>query len=206
MTSREKMLAAVAQNKPAPVPLPDLGQFDAPAGQWEPAHLADRFSAVLTGIGGQVVPVASLAEVASYVAQHFGPPARCITTLPELAAVAETDWLAADPHSLQNVELAILRGQFGVAENGAIWLAEAEMGQRAVPYICQHLAVVLPATEVVPTMHAAYVRLGAGTGDFGCFIAGPSKTADIEQSLVLGAHGPKTMTVFWWAPDREPAP
>jgi L-lactate dehydrogenase complex protein LldG len=146
-----------------------------------------------------------LAKVLGHVAGHFGQaghghhPARCITTLPELAAVAETGWLAADPHSLQNVELAILRGQFGVAENGAIWLGEADMGQRAVPYICQHLAVVLPAPALVPTMHAAYARMSAPEHGFGCFIAGPSKTADIEQSLVLGAHGPKTMTVFWLA-------
>ncbi len=193
MNTREKILAAVAQNKPSFVPVPDLAAF---SGATPPMDLATKFSTVLASIGGQVVAVHDLAEVADYLAQHFAPPVRVITRLPELARVAETGWENADPHTLQNVELAIMRGIFGVAENSAIWVTEAEMGVRAMPFICQHLAVVLAATDLVPTMHAAYARIGNGDYHFGTFIAGPSKTADIEQSLVLGAHGPKTMTVF----------
>jgi L-lactate dehydrogenase complex protein LldG len=45
-------------------------------------------------------------------------------------------------------------------------------------------------------MHEAYLHPTLNHYDYGSFIAGPSKTADIEQSLVLGAHGPKSMTVF----------
>ncbi|MNW08326.1 Lactate utilization protein C [compost metagenome] len=45
-------------------------------------------------------------------------------------------------------------------------------------------------------MHEAYQKIADSVYGFGTFIAGPSKTADIEQSLVLGAHGPKNMTVF----------
>lgn len=49
-------------------------------------------------------------------------------------------------------------------------------------------------------MHAAYDRIAAleaaAAYGFSTFIAGPSKTADIEQSLVLGAHGPISLTVF----------
>ncbi|RYZ34568.1 MAG: hypothetical protein EOP49_34380, partial [Sphingobacteriales bacterium] len=51
-------------------------------------------------------------------------------------------------------------------------------------------------SRLVSTMQEAYERIGYAAYSFGVFIAGPSKTADIEQSLVLGAHGPKSMTVL----------
>jgi L-lactate dehydrogenase complex protein LldG len=103
---------------------------------------------------------------------------------------------APTPHELDGIDLAILEGQFGVAENGSIWITDKNMGDRALPYITEHLAIVLKKSEIVPTMHYAYDRIGTESYNLGTFIAGPSKTADIEQSLVLGAHGAKSLIVF----------
>jgi L-lactate dehydrogenase complex protein LldG len=102
----------------------------------------------------------------------------------------------ADPRTFDDVELAVIEAQLAVAENGAVWLPEQRMGQRIIPYICQHLAVVIRAETIVPTLHEAYEQIGMGNYGFAAFIGGPSKTADIEQALVMGAHGPITMTVF----------
>ena len=71
-----------------------------------------------------------------------------------------------------------------------------KIGNRVLPFIAQHIAVVVNKENVVATMHDAYDKIGDVDYGYAAFIAGPSKTADIEQSLVLGAHGPKTMTVF----------
>jgi L-lactate dehydrogenase complex protein LldG len=98
-----------------------------------------------------------------------------------------------DGLSLADVEVLEIDGEFGVAENGAIWLTEEAMPHRVAPFICQHL--VINVTEIVPTMHAAYARLGVVKSGFGLFLAGPSKTADIEQSLVVGAHGARSLTI-----------
>jgi len=65
-----------------------------------------------------------------------------------------------------------------------------------LPFIAQHLAFVIRPEAIVPTMQEAYDRIGTVDYGFGTFKAGPSKTADIEQSLVLGAHGPKSLLVF----------
>ena len=84
----------------------------------------------------------------------------------------------------------------GVAENGAVWLAESQLVHRAAPFLTQHLAILLDRGQIVWNMHQAYTRLQVDAEAFGVFIAGPSKTADIEQALVIGAHGPRSLTVM----------
>jgi L-lactate dehydrogenase complex protein LldG len=105
-----------------------------------------------------------------------------------------------DPHDLEDLDVAILPGEFCVAENGAVWVPAASFPHRVLPFITQHLVMVVPGGEIVHNMHEAYERLHAGGSPFakpgfGAFIAGPSKTADIEQSLVIGAHGPRSHAV-----------
>lgn len=116
--------------------------------------------------------------------------------MPELSQIAATDWKNDDPHSLKDVELTIVKAHFGVAENGALWVTDDLLGQRVSVFIPQYLAIVVQKSDIVSTMHQAYDRIGNQEYNFGTFIAGPSKTADIEQSLVLGAHGARGLIVF----------
>lgn len=192
MSSRDKILAAVANNQPQIMELPDISFL-----KGDSANVVEKFTTVLTTIGGKVVEVNSFDEIKSLLPQQFNMESRIVTTLPELNDIAELNTgTPIDPHTLEDIELTIIKAHFAVAENGAVWVTEELMGQRVLPFICQHLAVVVEADSLVPTMHEAYQKIGDGRHGFGSFIAGPSKTADIEQSLVLGAHGPRSMTVF----------
>jgi L-lactate dehydrogenase complex protein LldG len=58
------------------------------------------------------------------------------------------------------------------------------------------LVIVLAASQIVHNMHQAYERIEFTEPRFCVFVSGPSKTADIEQSLVIGAHGARSLTVF----------
>ncbi len=191
MTSRADILAKVKQSQPEPKPLPPKLSSIQPA-----PDLLAQFSTVLKGIGGSVIAVKDSLEIVNYLQEHYREGQRIISTLPELSEVSEQDWQQQNPHSFEDVDLAVITAHFGVAENSALWITESLMQQRAVPFICQQLAVVVQKKDLLPTMHDAYERIGNSDYGFGAFIAGPSKTADIEQSLVLGAHGPKGMTVF----------
>lgn len=194
MNSRERILAAVLSNQPTASSLPDIDEFRG----MEPDVLGS-YETVFARIGGQVFRVQSLSEVNYLIRENFDVSRRIITTLPALHAISDgIELLSTEvlPHSYEDIELAVLEAELAVAENGAVWLPEQRMGQRIIPYICQHLAVVVPAERIVPTLHEAYEKIGVGDYGFGAFIGGPSKTADIEQALVLGAHGPISMTVF----------
>lgn len=192
MTSREQILARVKNNQPELKSIPSI-QFTPP----DPVQSdIEQFRSVLTTIGGAVIEVSGYAEIMDYIKAHYEGDLRIISTLPGLSSITEQGWEDQDPHQLENVDLAIISAHFGVAENAALWITESLMQQRVVPFICQQLAVVVSKNNILTTMHDAYARIGDAEYGFGAFIAGPSKTADIEQSLVLGAHGPKGMTVF----------
>jgi L-lactate dehydrogenase complex protein LldG len=192
MSSRNKILTAVAENQPPTAPLPEFEFLDA-----ESIYSSETFINVLTGIGGTVIPVESIEEIQNYILQNFGRGSRTVTNIPALEHVAELmRRTSISPHALSDVDYAIIDTRLAVAENGAVWVTEKGLSDRVLPFICQHLAVVLKAGDIVSNMHAAYEVINADDYGYGTFIAGPSKTADIEQSLVLGAHGPKSMTVF----------
>ncbi len=101
-----------------------------------------------------------------------------------------------DPHHLENVDCAVLRGHFCVAENGAIWVTDDNVKHRVLYFIPQHISLVVPASQIVHNMHEAYSRITIGAHLLAGFISGPSKTADIKQSLVIGAHGARSLTLY----------
>ena len=191
MTTREKILQAVLQNQPPSTELPDTSML-----KGDRNDLVQKYMNVFKAIGGSSFLVDNIAAVKTLIAENFDTSKRIVTTLPELSDSFELISGTVDPHSYSDIELAIINAHFSVAENGAVWLTEEVMGQRFIPYICQHLAVIVHAESIVPTLHEAYEKIGEGNYGFGGFIGGPSKTADIEQALVLGAHGPLSMTVF----------
>jgi L-lactate dehydrogenase complex protein LldG len=92
--------------------------------------------------------------------------------------------------------IVVIRGQTGVAENGAVWMDAEDMHARRLPFLASHLVLVLEKKNILADMHDAYDKIDLRRSGFGVFIAGPSKTADIEQSLVIGAHGPVRHTIF----------
>ena len=201
MSSRDKILETVRKNQPEPRPLPPL-----PAGQKNTAgDLAPAFITVLEAIGGAAYIVSGYKRIATILKEQFPDTRRVISNCPGLPY---NQIPTEAPHSLADVDIAILPAHFGVAENGACWLTESQMLTRVLPFIAQHLVLVLSRQDIVPNMHEAYDRIAAFDASssvppdappaygFATFIAGPSKTADIEQSLVLGAHGPRSLIVF----------
>ncbi len=201
LSSRELILAKIKDNQPELMALPALPSFaiiDSNQKNIDSLAIKAQFAQVLATIGGQVIEIDGYDEIISYVKGTFADASRIVTTISGLSGQLFDDkWIDGNPHDLANVELSIVAAHFGVAENGSVWVTEDLLcQQRVLPFITQNLAIVIDKQNIVPTMHHAYERIAGSDYGFGTFIAGPSKTADIEQSLVLGAHGSRTMTVF----------
>jgi L-lactate dehydrogenase complex protein LldG len=192
--TREDLLAALRRNAPREVPLPDLSALGARF-----ADPAARYVEALAAVGGTCLRVADLAA-ADRALRELAPWREARRTVSLVPGVGEGNVdLAAvrAPRDLEGLDVAILPGELAVAENGAVWLAAAELPQRALFVITEHLVLVVEAAAVVNDMHEAYARLAARpAAAYGVFVAGPSKTADIEQALVIGAQGARSCTVL----------
>ena len=190
MSSRDSILQLIRQNKPQEVALPAVTSF---ASDFE--NTEDKFREMLAAIYTDVIVVKNPEELSQKAEELYGKLANRATTIPALSAWADFSLNVSDPHELETIEIAIVQAEFGVAENGAVWVSDQYLPHRVLPFITQNLAFVIPRNALVNNMHEAYVRLQDTLG-WGCFIAGPSKTADIEQSLVIGAHGARSMVIF----------
>jgi len=191
MEARNKILEAVAANRPTSVELQAIDSSIVV----QYADVFGQFKSVLESIGGKVIAIEQVQQVQQGIQKEKQTGKFIVNTIPEFGDVDES-LTALSAQQLVSVEKAYIKGHLGVAENGSIWVAESSMINRLLPFICQHLVLVLERKDIVATMHHAYQQLNTFKEGFGVFIAGPSKTADIEQSLVIGAHGARSLVVY----------
>jgi L-lactate dehydrogenase complex protein LldG len=198
VSARNEILAALRRNAPPVSPLPD------PLAGILYADPKKQFAESFTSVGGKFVRLASEAEIETELEKldSYTQAKKIASPIPGVGKANVDLASLKDPHELEGIDVAIITGEFGVAENGAVWVPETNLGpHRAIFVVTQHLVLVVPAGQVVHNMHQAYDRIRFEGLGFGTFISGPSKTADIEQALVIGAHGARSCTLFLVGPD-----
>jgi len=193
MNRRQQVLKALRATQVPDVALPALDH------QWTTyADPPAQFAQVLEAVGGFAIDVAGDASLTAALEQleAFQQASRVWSLVPAIESKGG-DWQQlSDPHDFESLDCCLIPGEFAVAENGAVWLTQKSIPHRVALFITQHLILVVPRREIVNNMHEAYQRISLEEAPFGIFISGPSKTADIEQSLVIGAHGARSMTVL----------
>lgn len=192
MSSREKILSAITAAQPAFVEAPIISLEKGIT----TIDLVKKFVQILESIGGKAVYANGFESIKEDLTQSIKDGGYIVNTLPEIGEVNREVNADNDAVFLEPVFKAYIRGTLGVAENGSIWLYESQMVNRLLPFICQHLILVIEAKSIVGDMHDAYAQLDVSKEGYGVFLAGPSKTADIEQSLVIGAHGARSLVVY----------
>ncbi|WP_297576276.1 LUD domain-containing protein [uncultured Deefgea sp.] len=190
MSSRDIILAQVRVNQPPASDLPKVPLFDANLPSPWP-----QFQASLQRMGGEILDCPEGVHLNALLAQHF-PQAKIIASVvPEVEGnfnVVQGE----DPHHLAEVDVAVVRARFAVAETGSVCFTEQELVINALAYLAQHLVVLLDVNEIVGNLHQAYQRPEFQMARYAVLHSGPSATADIEGTLVHGAQGVRTLSVI----------
>lgn len=192
MTSKEKILNSIRENNIVKgVKLPSYENFGIKFD-----NKFETFSTMLESVGGKALVIEK--EDLDKTIKELYPDEKVIASNVDFCSLGNFDSNSQDDaHNLKDIDLAIVKGNFAVAENGAIWMKDESNRHRSLYFIAQNIVIVINENEIVNNMHEAYEKLSFDKAGFGVFISGPSKTADIEQSLVIGAHGPKSGYVIF---------
>lgn len=189
MSSKDDILARIRQNTKTKYDMPDL-KLDA----IEYADKQQTFEESLKAGGGEIYILQPDEDVNAVILRLYPEAKRIASNLKDITCASFNPDDLEDPRDLNGTDLAIVEGEFGVAENAAVWLPK-QTRHKAVYFISNALVILLDKTEIVNNMNEAYDRIKDAVYDYGVFMSGPSKTADIEQALVFGAHGPIRVTV-----------
>ena len=192
MSSRSQILSKIKANKLKVVSLPEIN----PEHFMEQTDLLEHFKKVTQSVGGTLIPD-GIDDIHTFLLEQY-PGLKMRYSALYGAGKFNTVKLEMikSPHELEKLDLLVLEGNFGVAENAAIWLQDEQIPVRVLPFITKHLVIKLDQNKIIPDLHSAYTKLSNAVFDFGVLLSGPSKTADIEQVLVVGAQGALGVSVW----------
>jgi len=195
MIAKDTILARLRQNTHESFEMPSLDDIH-PITYDDP--VAEFILKTTTTAGAKLIELKEGDSLDDAVRRAY-PDAKTIAShLPGVSAQLNPDTVA-EAQELMKVDVGVVEGRIGVAENACIWIPQT-MKEKAVCFASEQLVIVLRREEIVNNMHEAYARIAASSDyfqsyKFGTFISGPSKTADIESALVYGAQAARGVTV-----------
>lgn len=190
MSSRDKILASIRENQPENVPAPTI--------DFKKITFEDtikHFSQTLELVGGMAKIVPRNEKLENYY--EISPDAKVLSAITEIKNRNIEPEKIENEHDMKDIDYACFDVELAVAENGAFLTHCEDFKFRSVYFLAQHLIVRVKKSKILNNMHEAYTELAKmKRGSFTAFISGPSKTADIEQCLVIGAHGARSLQVL----------
>ena len=201
MSSKEDILKKYRANVREKYDMPNLSDIQA-------ITYADpllQFMNMVKSVGGNAIEVEKGADINQLIKELYPEAKEIASNLSEITIATRNPDEVGRARDLNGTDVGVIRGMFGVAENGCVWIPQ-QMKEKAVCFISENLIILLDKTQIVNNMHEAYRRLsvrdpksGVDLFDeygYGTFISGPSKTADIAQVLVMGAQAARSATIL----------
>lgn len=206
MSARENILGRIGKARPpaAPVDIDNVIRRHqrGPIPPLE-SDLVKRFREQATRLASDVVQCGAMTEVPGQIARYLRErnlPMQGVCW-PALTSLNwRPDGLEIEPRSARGDDLVGITGAFlGIAETGTLMLLSGPQTPATVSLLPETHIAVVEAGRIVATMEQAWDRLRVERGALPRavnFISGPSRTADIEQTVTLGAHGPYRVLII----------
>jgi len=153
----------------------------------------------LIRMGGKLAALDDASDLGALTKSLFADAKIVCSATPEVRGSRGID-KTAGPAALADVDVAVVRAAFGVAETGSVWLSEDDLQVNALGFLAQHLIVLLDPADIIGNLHQAYRDPRFKTARYAVLVTGPSATADIEGVLIHGAQGVRSMTVVLVSP------
>lgn len=154
-----------------------------------------QFISISETVGGKVIEAEPGADLNDIIRRTYPEAKVFASNLPEITIADLNPDTVKEAKDLNGTDVGIIRGAFGVAENGCVWIPQT-MREKAICFISEYLVIILDRTKIVDNMHEAYKLVEMNDYGYGTFISGPSKTADIAQALVMGAQAARGVCVI----------
>ena len=191
MSSKEDILKKYRANIREQFDMPDLSDIQAIT---YPDPLL-QFMNMTKSVGGNAIEVDAGRDINELIRELYPDAKEIASNLPEISIATRNPDEVGRARDLNGTDVGIIRGKFGVAENGCVWIPQ-QMKEKAVCFISENLVILLSKSQIVNNMHEAYRRIEFNDYGYGTFISGPSKTADIAQVLVMGAQAARSATIL----------
>lgn len=193
MSNKEDILKTYRSNIHERFEMPDLSDIT-PITYKEPLS---QFIEMSKNVGGNIIEVKENQDINALVKELYPDAKEIASNLSEITIATRNPDTIENAQALNGTDVGIIRGMFGVAENGCIWIPQ-QMKEKAVCFISENIVILLRKSQIVNNMHEAYKQIAFDSkyDGYGTFISGPSKTADIAQVLVMGAQAARSVTIL----------
>lgn len=193
MSNKEDILKKYRSNIHERFEMPDLSDIT-PITYKDPLSQFIEMSKI---VGGNIIEVKENQDINALVKELYPDAKEIASNLSEITIATRNPDTIENAQALNGTDVGIIRGMFGVAENGCIWIPQ-QMKEKAVCFISENIVILLRKSQIVNNMHEAYKQIAFDSkyDGYGTFISGPSKTADIAQVLVMGAQAARSVTIL----------
>ncbi len=187
--NKEELLGKLRRNT--------MHQFDMPEASIDGIkyeNTIEQFIETSHKVGSEVIEAKAGEDLNELIRKAY-PEAQVLASNVKGIKVDLNPDMVSEAQDLNGTDVGIVEGDIAVAENGCVWVPQT-MKERVVCFVSENLIILVHRDKIVNNMHEAYRRIHMTEYGYGCFISGPSKTADIEQALVMGAQAARGVTVI----------